>query len=423
MGTLRPSSHGVSRLCLAFGVSSTLLTGCSGPAPIDEIADGGGSAAPAGGAAGTNASGGSAGTAPTGGAAGTGATSGASGTPSGGGASGTPNGGGAGTPTGGSAGTPTGGSGGTPTGGSAGTPTGGSAGTPTGGAAGTPTGGTAGTGGTVTGDRSTAEGTCARWNGDRANMSEGTWSGAVASCTVGDISADGRANALKLINLYRWLADLPPVVTDPARDAQAQACSLMMEAEGSLSHSPGEDWACYSEEGAEGASGSNISGGPGVSSIDAYMVDQGNATTIGHRRWTLSNSLGPIGLGSTGPGGSSCFQNLRGSGRAGKQWMAWPAPGIIPLQAFAPNRGSIDDTGWTIQSDSINLSGAVVTVTSGGTNMPVTVTQLMGGYGSTYAIRFTPMGWDTTAGQTYAVSVSGISTPISYNVQVVSCAQ
>jgi hypothetical protein len=33
------------------------------------------------------------------------------------------------------------------------------------------------------------------------------------------------------------------------------------------------------------------------------------------------------------------------------------------------------------------------------------------------------MGWDTTAGQTYAVSVTGISTPISYEVQVVSCAQ
>jgi hypothetical protein len=282
---------------------------------------------------------------------------------------------------------------------------------------------TGGTGGSVPGDRGTAEGTCARWNGDRANVSEGTWSGSVASCTVGDISADGRANALKLINLYRWLADLPAVVTDPTRDAQAQACALMMEAEGSLSHSPGEDWLCYSEEGAMGASSSNISGGPGVSSIEAYMVDNGNATTIGHRRWTLSNSLGPIGLGSTGPGGSSCFQNLRGMGRAGKQWMAWPPPGIVPLQAFGTGRTTIDDTGWSIQSDSVNLSGAVVTVTSGGTDMPVTVTQLMGGYGSSYAIRFNPMGWDTTAGQTYAVSVTGISTPISYEVQVVSCAQ
>ena len=273
------------------------------------------------------------------------------------------------------------------------------------------------------GDRGTAEGTCARWNGDRADRSEGTWSGNVASCTVGDISPEGRANALKMINLYRWLADLPAVVTDPGRDTQAQACSLMMEAaDGELSHEPGTDWPCYSEDGADGAGSSNISGGPGVSSIDAYMVDQGNATTIGHRRWTLSNSLGPIGLGSAGPGGASCFQNLNGSGRAGKPWMAWPSPGIIPIQAFAPSRGSIDDTGWTIQSDSIDLGDAVVTVTSDGTAMPVTVTQLMGGYGSRYAIRFNPMGWDTTAGQTYAVSVTGVDTPITYEVVVVDCA-
>lgn len=299
--------------------------------------------------------------------------------------------------------------------------TGGSAGS----AAGASSGGTSptgGSGGMVTGDRSTAEGTCARWNGDRADVREGTWSGSVASCTVGDISPEGRANALKLVNLYRWLAELPPVTTEASRDQQAQACALMMEAEGSLSHSPGEDWACYSAMGAMGASSSNISGGPGVSSIDAYMVDRGNGTTIGHRRWTLSNSLGPIGLGSTG-NGASCFQNLRGTGRAGKQWMAWPPPGIVPLEAFGSGRGgTIDSTGWTVQSDQVNLAGATVTVTAGGMNLPVTVTELQSGYGSQYAFRFNPMGWTTTAGQTYAVSVSGISTPISYEVTVVSCA-
>jgi hypothetical protein len=333
-----------------------------------------------------------------------------------------------GTSTGGTAGAP-------PTGGAAGT-NGGASGSVSGGASGTSVGGASGLGGTaggpagatssggtgnVPGDRSTPEGTCARWNGDRADLSEGTWSGNAAACEVGDISTEGRANALKLINLYRWLADLPAVVTDPERDRQAQACSLMMEAEGELSHDPGTDWACYSEEGAEGASSSNISGGPGVVSIDRYMLDQGNATTIGHRRWTLSNSLGPIGLGSTD--GASCFQNLRGMGDAGKPWMAWPAPGVIPLQAFGGGRGgTIDATGWTIQSDDIDLGDAAVAVTSNGVDMPVTVTQLQGGYGSRYAIRFNPSGWTTTAGQTYTVSVAGVELPINYEVRVVDCA-
>jgi hypothetical protein len=41
----------------------------------------------------------------------------------------------------------------------------------------------------------------------------------------------------------------------------------MMDANDSLSHDPPENWKCYSEEGADGASTSNISSGPGVSRI------------------------------------------------------------------------------------------------------------------------------------------------------------
>jgi hypothetical protein len=275
----------------------------------------------------------------------------------------------------------------------------------------------------ATGDRGTVEGVCARWKADRADMSEGTWSGNTASCEPGDISAEGRANALRLYNLYRWLGNMPSVVTDPTRDRQAQACALMQTANGSLSHDPPTTWKCYTQEGKDGSASSNISSGPGVSSVDAYMIDNGNATTLGHRRWIMSNSLGPIGLGSAGKGGASCMQNLNGTGKAGKAWIAWPPQGIVPIQAFGGSggRGSVDTTGWMVQSDSINLAGAEVAVTANGADAPVTVTALGSGYGSRYAFRFNPMGWTSKAGTTYAVSVSGIPTPISYEVQVVDC--
>ena len=352
----------------------------------------------------------------TGGNAGTsGGSAGSSGTA--GGTSGSDGSGG----TSGSSGSSTGGASGAGagTGGTAGSAGTGSAGTA--GSAGTGSAGTAGAGGSGGGDRTTRDGVCARWNADRANLAEGTWSGNVESCVAGDISADGRANALRLYNLYRWLADLPAVTTDATRDAQAQACALMMRANGMLSHEPPSTWRCYTAEGAEGAGSSNISSGPGVGSADGYMIDNGNPTTIGHRRWILSNSLGPIGIGSTATG-ASCMQNLRGTGRAGKPWMAWPPPGIVPIQAMVARRGSLDSTGWTVQSDGINLASAAVTVTSGGSPRPVTVTQLLGGYGSRYAFRFNPQGWQTTAGETYSVSVTGIPTPITYDVTVVDCA-
>lgn len=308
------------------------------------------------------------------------------------------------------AGTTSGGatSGGAATGGSA---TGGVA---SGGAAG------AGTGGSVTSDRS-PEGTCTRWKADTANLAEGTWSGNADTCMAGDISADGRENALRMFNLVRWLADLPAVVTEDVRNQQAQACALMMTANDDLSHNPPTTWKCYTELGAKGASTSNISGGPGVSSVLLYMVDGGNETTFGHRRIILSNELGPIGLGSAGKGGSSCMQNIGGKGKAGKAWMAWPPPGPFPMQAYGDSWQTLDKTGWSIQSKGIDLKSATVKVTSGGQDRPVTVEQLTPGYGGADAIRIVLNGWKAEAGATYSVSVSGTSTPIAYDIQMIDC--
>jgi uncharacterized protein YkwD len=296
-------------------------------------------------------------------------------------------------------------------------------GTSAAGAGGTSSGGGAGgggTGGSVTSDRS-PEGTCTRWKADTANLSEGTWSGNVDSCEVGDISAEGRANALRMFNLVRWLANLPAVVTEESRNQQAQACALMMTANDALSHTPPMSWDCYSSLGYMGANTSNISSGPGVSSVLLYMVDNGNETTFGHRRIILSNELGPIGLGSAGEDGSSCMQNIGGTGKAGKAWMAWPPPGPFPMQAYSDGWSSLDETGWSIQSKDIDLTEAKVTVTSGGQARPVTVEQLTGNYGGAKAIRIVPDGWEGAAGSTYAVSVSGTSTPIAYEIQLIDC--
>jgi hypothetical protein len=224
---------------------------------------------------------------------------------------------------------------------------------------------------------------------------------------------------LKLVNLYRWLADLPPVTSDPTMDKQAQACALLQRANNMLSHTPPTTWTCYNMEGATASGRCNISTGPGVASVDGYMVDPGNPTTIGHRRWILSNTFGPTGLGSTDK--HSCMMTF-GKMKVGKPWQAWPAPGAIPLQAMQGGFGQkVDSTGWTVQSDTINLASAQVSVMADGMALPVTITQLGSGYGSKYAIRFNPMGWSTTAGKTYTVAVTGAPMPINYTVQIVDC--
>ncbi len=339
---------------------------------------------------------------------------------SGGGAGGAPSGGtGAGVPAS-VAGSNTSGSGTTAGGSGASGGAGGSAQAGMGPAGASGNGGGGSGGAPVIGDRS-PEGTCARWNADRANLDEGTWSGSVATCEPGDISADGRENALRMFNLVRWLADLPPVQTEEQRNLQAQACALMMTANEKLSHDPPMSWKCYSKLGTDGAKTSNISSGPGVSSVLSYMVDNGNDTTHGHRRIILGNGLGPIGLGSAGEDGSSCMQNIGGEGDAGKEWMAWPPPGPFPMDAYSIGYADMDETGWSIQSEDIDLSDASVTITAGGEPRPVQVYQLEGNYGGAGAIRIVPMGWTAQAGTTYSVSVSGTSTPIAYEVQMIEC--
>jgi len=257
---------------------------------------------------------------------------------------------------------------------------------------------------------------CQRWAADRVDRGEGTWTGNADACMAGDVTEPGRTNALKILNLYRFLAEMPEVTTDPVRNQKAQECALMQSVNGGLSHTPPTTWKCYTADGAEASGKSNISGGKGVSSMDAYMTDR-NVAQMGHRRWVLANSLGPVGLGSAT---ASCFWNLDGTGKAGKAFVAWPPSGPVPFDVFRVN--SLDTAGWTIQSDSINLGTATVTVADAGQDRPVTVSVLPANYGSRYAIKILPNGWTSQAGHTYAVSVQGTAMPIAYSVEVVDCA-
>jgi uncharacterized protein YkwD len=383
----------MTKRLLAVLVCSVAAAGCSNVLGYDDITfesdDAGGASGGYGGAGASAASGGGGGEPATGGSGNSGGASGSStgctssgGTSSGGASSG-------GTSSGGTS------SGGTSSGGTS--------------SGGTSSGGMGGAATTV----------CDRWKADRTNLAEGTWSGSVAGCNASDTGAPGRENALKLVNLYRWLVGLPAVTTAPARDADAQQCALMMHANSSLSHSPPTSWACYTAAGAGAAGKSNLATTAGVKAVDLYIADPGNATTMGHRRWILSNNLGPIGLGSTS--NYSCMWVIGGSGGGSNAWTAFPPPGPVPLALFNVSYASIDSTGWTIQSDSITLSSATVTITDGGANLPVDVVKLQGGYGSAQALNVVPQGWKAQAGHTYQVTVTGASQPISYAVEVVAC--
>jgi hypothetical protein len=116
---------------------------------------------------------------------------------------------------------------------------------------------------------------CLHWKCDRAELDEGTWTGDVGSCSAGDVTDGGRDHALRLLNLYRFIAQLPPVTHEAGRNARAQKCALMMDANDMLNHTPPTTWSCYTADGASGAGTSNLASAPGVTAIVLIMEEFG----------------------------------------------------------------------------------------------------------------------------------------------------
>jgi len=270
-------------------------------------------------------------------------------------------------------------------------------------------------------DASELGGVCARWNADRADLTEGDYSGDPSACEPGELYSPGPENALRQVNLYRWMAGLPPVTLDPGKSADAQACAVMMDANDDIEHVPPSSWDCRAVAALSAAKLSNLATTAAVQAVDLYMIDTG-VPNRGHRRWILSNTLGPVGVGSTRD--YSCLHVIGGTGRAGARWTAWPPPGDFPIQAVRTLPWTrLEAAGWSIQSDELDLRGAEVRVFRDGQELPVVVnSRLDTGYGSTFAISVRPDGWTMQVGRTYSVAVRGLKEDIDYDIDVVDCA-
>jgi hypothetical protein len=262
---------------------------------------------------------------------------------------------------------------------------------------------------------------CTRFNQDRAQLFEGTWNGQSSECKAGSLDEAWKKRALLSVNLYRWVAGLPPLTLNTEWAAASQECALIQHANNGLSHYPSPEWNCYTQNGAAAAGSSNLATTPIVQGIDLFMIDPGNPQTIGHRRWILSNWVSYTAFGSTN--GYSCMLTQAAGSGADNAWTAWPAPGVFPFEFNSMGWSSLDQTGWTIQSDSINFSDAQVTVNANGYNQPVIVTKLLSGYGSFQALSIIPDGWKLQTDTSYTVQVAGTEPSIEYTFTTVTCGQ
>ncbi len=268
-------------------------------------------------------------------------------------------------------------------------------------------------------DSDATRSSCTLWQATREASAESRWTGSVRTCDPGDLEGEGRLNTLLRVNLYRELAGLGPVELSDDKSAAAQACSLLMEANRDIEHEVPPNWSCYSELGAEAAMLSNLATTAAVEAVDLYMVDTG-VPTLGHRRWILSNSLGPIGVGSAS--GFSCLHVIGGNGRSTARYTAWPPAGEVPLGLFRPLSWlDLDEAGWSVQSDRVDPSRGEIRVTRDGAPVEVETWPLASGYGSEYGVGIRPKGWRTEANRTYRIVIDGPFETIDHSFTPVDC--
>jgi hypothetical protein len=282
------------------------------------------------------------------------------------------------------------------------------------------------------------------------------WTGSIAACNPGTISAAWRAAMIARVNVFRKLARLLPVTEFNAatddKDEKTLSASMLYSANANLSHAIPPTWKCYSTAfagstvGALGASGggsSNIglSGGdlfatPAV--INAYMDDGGSGNLVaGHRRWILNPPQVSMTTSSvpssTGGGAGNALWVIGGptnpSGSSAPDGVGWPPSGFVPYQMLPGGSNR-----WSFSYPGANFGAATVTITKNGQSIAILAydSRTDNGYAdNTIVFRPNNVAANGTAisyvnpgsDQTYVVTVSGVTnapnSTFTYNVTVI----
>ena len=201
------------------------------------------------------------------------------------------------------------------------------------------------------------------------------WTGNTSTCNAGTISAAAHNAAIKRINYFRKLVGLNGNCTmDTTKYSQFQETALMEDVHGSLSHTPNSSWTCYTATGAAGAGSSNLAyGGVSSNAIDLFINDFGTGNEpCGHRRWLLYSPRTTFSDGST-----NSYYSIWVFGAGGNTtiptYIAYPAKGYMP-------QGLVYDR-WSFSIPGAGLSGATVTMTGPGGNVPLSIISTVSGYG------------------------------------------
>lgn len=264
------------------------------------------------------------------------------------------------------------------------------------------------------------------------------------SCDVGQLKLAEKQGALATLNQMRAAHGLGTVTYDNTFDISTAQSALLGVANRSLSHTPPTSWLCFTTDGYNGSSTSNLylrwSSVPSqpttASGLEALLVDD-NVPSLGHRRWMLHPFLGTTSFGRVDgvPSGTTNYYtamslkviggtdaNPAGTDAATRGYVAYPY-GDYPARWFKhgwymsfsvlANTAST----WNNGSGQVNYGSTTVTVTGPSGALAVSNQSAdYSGYGLPNSLQWQVAG--TVSNVSYTVNVSNVvvnGTPRNYS--------
>jgi uncharacterized protein YkwD len=231
-----------------------------------------------------------------------------------------------------------------------------------------------------------------------------TWNGSVNSCTPGSLPDDIQEKVIKRVNYFRKQAGLYPIGLNKETSVKAQQMALMIQANGFLTHTPPPTWKCYTDDGYDAATHSNLGYGKvNADAIDMYMED-GGTPSLGHRRWIIYSGAGNFGHGASQFGDALYVIGSTGASGSVPEFITWPNKGFCP--------GELVPVQWSFSMPDADFSNATVKMTGpNGASVPFQYVAESPGYGDP-TLSWIPQGVNTNTGGAdfkYHVTVNGVA--------------
>lgn len=253
----------------------------------------------------------------------------------------------------------------------------------------------------------------------------------------GRLSTKTLNQGIRMVNLIRYIAGVSNNVTlNDDYSAKAQAASLVMAINGSLSHKPNrplnmED-SLYTL-GAQGAASSNLGGQDTLNYAigRSYMddSDDSNIDRVGHRRWVINPKMSATGFGGVYNSFAMYTWDMKNKS-APEYGVVWPAQ-TMPIEYFGVDVPWSISMGYEVNRNDVNVQlvrlrdnrewnfNSIIYNGNPGRHFNVD----NDASGAKGCIIFRPeretVG-EYLKGDTFQVTISGLKTPVSYQVKFFS---